>query len=122
MTEVILPFWFSTIISGFGSIGILIVARPALVNAENKSDWSNFRFMLIGVGLIYLFFLLPTWFQFYHNLGPAQFLVSVLVTSIPLVLFGVFRNKTTAFSISMVIFICLYIATGILIELGISLA
>ena len=121
MIEINLPFQFELIVSGIGSIGALLLAQPAAINAERNANNAELRNILIGIGLLYLFFLLPVWFKFYHYYGIRDFIIIMFISVFPIALFGIFGRNRRNFLISMSALIVVYLVIVVLMTLGIGM-
>jgi hypothetical protein len=58
MTDIALPFWLAAIVAGTGTVGAILLAAPAIDSAARQGNRHTFM-MLAGLGLIYLFFVVP---------------------------------------------------------------
>jgi uncharacterized membrane protein len=96
MTDIALPFWLAAIVAGTGTVGAILLAAPAIDSAARQGNRHTFM-MLAGLGIFH-------------------FLMTFLLTVVPLSLVAIFRSRRPLF-ISLSIFLVLYLILGVLMAL-----
>ena len=116
MTNIAVPYELVTILGGISTATALLLAYPSLRDAAQKPDKGLFGLQLIGIGVIYLTFIIPTLYKIYHASGVLTFLIMFLWVTVPILL-GVLFTKPKALRIAMGIFCVLLVIIAIAMAL-----
>ncbi len=117
MTEVPIPYELVTILGGISTATAILLAYPSLRDSWEKHDNKSLGLKLLGLGVIYLTFIIPTLFKFFHAYGTLTFLITFLWVTVPISLWALFP-KPKYLRIAMGVFCVLLLILAIIMALS----
>jgi len=113
MFDVVLPFSLAAIVAGLATVGAICLVYPPLQEAQGKKDKNTFAWLLSGLGLIYISFMITIWYKYFQAYGTITFLITFLISVVPLSLVAFLRNRKH-FMVSLIIFFVVLIVLAII--------
>jgi hypothetical protein len=82
-----LPFNVTSILNGLGALASLLSADITMQKLRN--DRRNLIKVLIAVGFVYIYFMVPIWYGIYKLWGNFDFIAVIAISTLPLWGYGI---------------------------------